>query len=298
MHFLSKVCHFGFVCLMILSSGVTNPIDAQPVMNDFPVSSVKLVNDNHDGFVVIAHRGAGAYYPENTMIAFRSAYEMGAEMIELDVTLSKDGIPVVIHDEDLDRTTNGKGKVADKTLKELKELDAGSWFDSKFQGERIPTLEEVLEFASGKISLNIEIKPETVTDTVHGGVEERVLSLVKEYEMEQYVLFSSFDYRAIEHLKALDVDIYGALLYNEPQSRKRSPSKLVQDYQANAFNCSYRQYSKKWADELKNAQIPVYIYTVNSKRTMKKVIGRGVSGIFTDKPDVLKELVDNMWKTK
>ncbi len=259
---------------------------------------VQLYSDNNDGFVVIAHRGASAYHPENTMSAFQSAFEMGAEMIELDILLSKDGIPVAIHDEALERTTNGKGMVAEHTLKELKELDAGSWFDDQHRAEKIPTLEEVLEFAKGKIALNIEIKTEAVTDQVHGGVEEKALELVKKHGMEDHVLFSSFDYRAISHLRELDVDISTALLYEKSQSGSRSPTELVSTYGANAFKCSYLKFSKKWAEEAKSGNLPVFVYTVNNKRLMRKMIKRGVDGIFSDKPDVLIQVVDNMWKTK
>lgn len=275
--------------------GSYNLSNAQPNMAELPI---QLYSNDGDGFVIIGHRGASAYHPENTMSAFRAAYEMGAEMIELDVTLSKDGIPVVIHDETLERTTNGKGKVSSFSLSELKKLDAGSWFSNTHRGEQIPTLEEVLEFARDKISVNIEIKPEAVTDEIKGGIEEKAWDLVKKYEMNAYVLFSSFDYRAITHLKELDVDISAALLYEKQQSKGRSPSQLITDYNADAFNCSYREFSKKWADEADSQGFPVFVYTVNNERRMKKMIKRGVSGIFSDKPDLLKKLVDNMWKTK
>ncbi len=271
-----------------------NSLYAQERMMDLPVS---LYSDDGDGFVIIGHRGASAYHPENTMIAFRAAYEMGAEMIELDLTLSKDGIPVVIHDETLDRTTTGKGSVSDHTLEELKALDAGSWFSEEDSGEAIPTLQEVLEFAKGKISVNIEIKTEAVTDEAWGGIEQKAWELVKRYEMEDHVLFSSFDYRTVAHLKEINVDIAAALLYEEQQSVNRSPSELVEGYDADAFNCSYRQFSKRWAKEALEAGFPVFVYTVNSKRLMRKMINRGASGIFSDKPDVLKKVVENLWKS-
>jgi len=264
-------------------------------MNELPV---KLYSDNEDGFVVIAHRGASAYHPENTMAAFRAAVEMQAEMIELDITLSKDGILVAIHDETLDRTTNGSGYVSDFTVEELKALDAGSWFDEDHRGEPIPTLEEVLQFAQDKIALNIEIKTESVTDELADGIEEKAWELVKKYGMEDYVLFSSFDYRAIRHLKEINVDISAALLYEKKQSEGRTPSQLMVDYNADAFNCSYRQYSKKWAGEAKNKGFPVFVYTVNSERRIKKMVERGAAGIFSDKPDLLKQIVDKLWKSK
>lgn len=268
---------------------------AQPDMKDLPV---QLFNNNEDGFIVIAHRGASAYYPENTMAAFKAAVKMEAEMIELDITLSKDGVPMVIHDATLERTTNGKGAVADYTVKELQEFDAGSWFGKEHAGEQIPTLEEVLSFAKNKIALNIEIKHESVADNAYGGIEEKALNLVKKYEMEPYVLFSSFNYKAIAHLRELDVDIATALLYEKQQSRESSLSALVSEYDAQAFNCSYRQFIKRWAVEASEHDIPVFVYTVNKERKMKKMIKRGARGIFSDKPDLLKQVVDNLWKRK
>ncbi|MDZ7756391.1 glycerophosphodiester phosphodiesterase [Rhodohalobacter sp.] len=259
---------------------------------------VSLYSDNGDNFIVIGHRGASAYYPENTLGAFKAAYDMGAEMIELDILLSKDGIPVAIHDETLDRTTNGTGKVVDYTFEELAKLDAGSWFGKKHSSERILSLEEVLQFAKGKIALNIEIKTEAVADELKNGIEEKAYELVKKFDMLDHVLFSSFDYRAVAHLKELDVNIAAALLYEKEQSDGMGPKQLVNAYKVDAFNCNYRLFTKKWADETSEADIPVFVYTVNSERRMKKMIKKGVNGIFTDKPDLLKQVVDNMWKSK
>ena len=254
----------------------------------------ELYNDDGDGFVVIAHRGASAYYPENTMIAFRKSIELGAEMIELDVLMSKDGVPIVFHDAKLDKKTNGKGSVGNFTVSELKQLDAGSWFDEKFKGERIPTLDEVLAFAKGKIALNIEIKTEAVTDVLKGGVEEKSIQLVRKHGMEKHVIFSSFDYRAVAHLKELAPDISTALLYTERISGKKSPVELVNEYSADAFNCHYAQLSAKWMNSLKESDIPAFVYTVNSESRMRSLIEIGVKGIFSDKPDVLKRIVQKL----
>lgn len=252
-----------------------------------------LYNDDGDDFIIIAHRGASAYYPENTMIAFEKAVEMGAEMIEMDVMLSKDGIPIVFHDAKLNQHTNGNSYVKYYTLKELKELDAGSWFNPKFSNQKIPTLEEVLHFASGKIALNIEIKTEAVSDQIKNGVEEKVLQLVKEHGMQKHVLFSSFDYRAVRHFKRLDANIPVALLYEKNQSNRLLPHQLVKKYNVDAFNCSYRQLKKKWIADINKYNIPAFIYTVDSKRRMQKLIAGGVTGIFTNKPDLLKSVVQS-----
>jgi glycerophosphoryl diester phosphodiesterase len=252
-----------------------------------------LYNDDGDDFIIIAHRGASAYYPENTMIAFEKAVEMGAEMIELDIMMSKDGVPIVFHDAKLNRHTNGSSYVNLYTLKELKKLDAGSWFNSKFSDQKIPTLQEVLEFASGKIALNIEIKTEAVSDKIENGIEEKALQLVKKYGMEEHVLFSSFDYRAVRHLKKLDPGIPVALLYEKNQSTRLLPHQLVKKYNVDAFNCSYQQLKRKWMADLKKHNIPAFIYTVDSKRRMHKLITGGVTGIFTNKPDLLRSVVQS-----
>lgn len=252
---------------------------------------LKLFNRSHEAPLVIAHRGASAYYPENTMAAFEAAVDMNADMIELDVLLSKDRVPVVFHDAKLDAHSNGKGLVSNFTLKELKKLDAGSWFDVTFSDQRIPTLEAVLDFAAGKIALNIEIKTEAVTDQTVNGVEEKALSLVNEFGMQEHVLFSSFDYRAVKRLKEWAPNMPTAVLYEKKQSRNKLPSQLLEEYKADAFNCSYRQLTKRRLQDLNFHNIPFFVYTVDSKKRMQKLLDLGVMGIFTNKPDVLREVI-------
>lgn len=281
------------ICLILgfLGFVTTNTLAQSTMSQEYRLPS--LYNDDGDNFVIIAHRGASAYYPENTMAAFKGAVEMGAEMIELDVMMSKDGVPVAFHDAKLNNHSNGKGLISNHTLSELKKLDAGSWFNPRFSDQKIPTLEEVLAFASGKIALNIEIKTEAVSDQLKGGVEEKSLQLVREYGMEDHVLFSSFDYRAISHLKELEPKISAALLYNNNRSNRRLPHELVSQYKADAFNCSYRQLKRKWIADLRDHNIPNFIYTVDKVSKMRKLIAAGVTGIFTNKPDVLVDVIQD-----
>ncbi len=245
-------------------------------------------------FYTIAHRGASAYYPENTMSAFKAAVDMNADMIELDVLLSKDNIPVVFHDERLDKKTNGSGLVLDNTLSDLKKLDAGSWFDTKFKNEQIPTLREVLEFSRNRILVNIEIKPEAVTENGESGIVELVLELVEELGMEEVVIISSFDYRVLERINKGENNIKKALLYERKQSYGREPSSLAEDYKIDAFNCSLQQLTDNWILQLNNNKVPFFIYTVNDEHTMKSLIKNGAKGIFTDKPDVLNKVVEEV----
>lgn len=298
MHTVSVYREFWILLLvaMVFSTG------HRPVKRESPVSESKrwpeIYNDDGDGFLVIGHRGARAYYPENTMPSFRGALEKGAEMIELDVQLSKDGVPVVFHDAGLKRCTNGRGRVSDYTLEELRQLDAGSWFAHRFAGTRIPTLREVLSFAAGTIALNIEIKTEAVTDSLENGVEEKCLRMVKQFGMEDHVIFSSFDYRALQHLRQLDRHIPVALLYNKELSQGKSPAQLTQAYDVDAFNCSRRELGRRWARNLRKHEIPFLVYTVNNPKHMRQLIENGAAGIFTDKPDLLRKVAETFDKMR
>jgi len=250
-----------------------------------------LYNDNEDGFILIAHRGASGHAPENTLIAVRRAMEMRAEMVEVDILLSKDGVPVLLHDPSLDRTTDGTGIVSDYTLEELKRLDAGSWFGGQFAGERIPTVDELLEFSKGKMALNLEIKTQAVTDTLEGGVVEKVVGLVRKHGMERNVIFSSFDPRAIVQLKKIAPDIAGAILYDSRLYGGAHPVEIVSNLGADAFNCHWRQVRPALVDSLHKAGLPINVYTVNADTLMHQMLDMGVDGIFTDFPDVLLQVL-------
>lgn len=221
---------------------------------------------------------------------------MEADMIELDVQLSHDGVPVVFHDATLNRHSNGKGFVASFLFNELRQLDAGKWFSIEFMGEKIPSLEEVLQWAAGKILANIEIKPEAVLDSPDKGVEEKVVSLVREMKMENKVIISSFDYRAIERIKKIAPEILTGLLYHKKSSNKRAPIELMKDVNADFFHCGKSEMNKKWRNELESGGKRFLIYTVNRKNEMKKWIKNRAFGIFSDKPDELRSVADRYFE--
>lgn len=153
---------------------------------------------------VIGHRGASAIAPENTLSAFERAFRDGADGIELDVTLSKEGVPVVIHDDTLPRTTGTDGWVWSKSIFELKALDAGSWFGTSFANERIPTLAETLDLVRGKGIVNVEIKSSRQADR-HGGPPPRelaraVVAVVDAHADPDAIVVSSFDPRVLRHV--------------------------------------------------------------------------------------------------
>lgn len=243
-------------------------------------------------FLVIAHRGASYDAPENTMAAFNRAVEMKADMIELDVLLTKDGVPVVIHDNDLFRLAGIREKVTDLYFDDLLTVDIGSWFGSAYTDERIPSLKQVLAWAKDKVLLNIEIKAESVTGQAVNGIEEKVIDLVCEFEMDEYVILSSFDYRAVKRFKLIAPVIKSALLYEKSQSKGKSPSELMNDYMSDFLNISLRNLNSLRLSSEAICSLPVMVYTVNHKYQMKKLIRLGVSGIFSDRPDLLKEVAD------
>ncbi len=246
---------------------------------------------------MIAHRGASYYAPENTMPAFELAFEMNADLIELDVTLSSDFVPVIFHDKNLNEKSNGKGAVISRDLEYLKSLDTGKWFSKKYKGTRISTLEEFLDWASGKIALNIEIKKEVGILSPGRGAEEKIVQLVEKYRMSDHVLYSSFSYACLQKLKDIDKDLPVAVLYEPSQSVNRTPVQIIRNLNASAFNCSWRELKKKWIHELQQENIPIMIYTVNRLSRMKNLISRGVNSIFTDRPDILRKIADPKNKT-
>ncbi|MDD4356017.1 MAG: glycerophosphodiester phosphodiesterase family protein [Smithellaceae bacterium] len=247
---------------------------------------------------IIAHRGASAYYPENTIASFKAAIAMGADMVELDVQMTQDGEVVVFHDEEITRCTNGRGRIADHGLVNLKKLDAGSWFDKKFSGAEIPLLSDVLSLCKDRIAVNIEIKTEAVKEAIRGGIEEKCLQIVHQTGIQDHVVFSSFDPRALRHLRHLDRQTPLAVLFEKKYYDAQLPSEIVASRDVNAFNCSRRELNRKWLDDLKQHGIPVNVYTVNDEQSMKRFHALGVEGIFTNKPDILRTIVNDLQKDR
>jgi len=241
-------------------------------------------------FLVIAHRGDSTQAPENTLPAFQKAIDAGADMVEFDVQLTSDGVPVIFHDATLDKHSNGFGLLSDFPIEKVRSLDAGMWFSKEFAGEKIPLLSEVLELAKGRILLNIEIKPESVTENTETGIEHRVCEQVHLLGIQEQVLISSFDYRVLKRVKNINPAIKTGLLYNRKKSGGSSPVELVQSYGAFSFHCSRWQIRKKWIMECRNIGVPIYVYTVNGKRSMRSMIKKGADGIFSDKPERLKKV--------
>lgn len=233
--------------------------------------------------LVIAHRGYSLRYPENTLLAFEKAIESGARMIELDVTLTRDRELVVIHDDTLDRTTNGRGRVADHTLAELKRLDAGGWFSNRFSGEPIPTLAEVLARVAGRVAVNIEIKPEAY-EAHHpdDAVERQVWNLVRHRHVSGDVLVSSFDRRPLAELARMDRP--PALAFLTEGIADSGAFEVCRAVGAFSWNVDHRHLTRDRIEKAHGLGLRVFAFTVNAPNEISALIHAGVDGIFTDDP--------------
>lgn len=230
---------------------------------------------------VIAHRGASAEAPENTIAAFELAIEQGADGIELDIHLSRDDQPVVIHDFTLERTTDGSGPVRQRSVRELKRLDAGGWRGARFQGQRVQTLQEVFERFRDRTRFWIELKGGL---DLYPGIEERLVSMMEVYEMLEGVLVQSFDHRALGRIHALNPEVQlGALIAQPPIERLiRSPGA------ARALCPGAHLVSEGTVAEIRAAGLGCYVWTVNEPAQMDRLVEWGASGIITDRPDLLR----------
>ncbi|MGQ9629351.1 MAG: glycerophosphodiester phosphodiesterase [bacterium] len=233
--------------------------------------------------LIIAHRGASGHAPENTMAAFKMALEMKAEMIEIDVHLSADSHLVVIHDESVDRTTDGEGEIREMKLEGIKLLDAGGWFSEEFAGERIPTLPEVIDLVRGRAELNIEIKGGS---EYYPGIEGKLLECLRGEGFVEDTIVSSFDHDCLKKLSEMDSSIRIGYLYSGGGSAETIIPKALQ-YRAFSIHPPHLRTSRKLV-ELAHAQgIRVYPWTANTPRQMKRLVRFGVDGIITNYPDRL-----------
>lgn len=229
---------------------------------------------------VFAHRGCSGEYPENTLRAFRAARALPVEGIELDVHLSRDGEFMVIHDESVDRTTNGTGFVKDMTREELQLLDAGSWKGAAHAGERIPLLKEVLElFQDTTHQINIELKSDIFP---YEGMADRVMGLVDDLGMRERIILSSFDHETIAYVAKAYPDVESAALTMEVLVDLPQYLKQLGVSSAHVF---FPTALRRMGHELKAAGYPVRAYTVNEVAYAEMLRDVGVDAIFTDYPE-------------
>lgn len=240
---------------------------------------------------VIAHRGLSRFFPENTLEAFRAAVKVGADLIELDVSLSQDRVPVVIHDETLDRTTSGSGRVADWSWQALRELDAGSWKGPEHQGARLPTLEAVFQEVGSQIAINVELKPEGFEEApAADALEQQVLDLIERYGLAESVMLSSFEHRFFPRVRTRTADLPVALLY-EALPDPEAALAACRAWGAISVNPQAVELTEAWAVALHEGGLRILPWTVDEPAEMRKLLGWGVDGFFTNDPQALQSVL-------
>jgi glycerophosphoryl diester phosphodiesterase len=232
---------------------------------------------------IIAHRGASAIAPENTLAAFRAAAASGATWVEFDASLTKDGRPVVFHDDQLDRTTDGTGLLADTPFEVLTHLDAGSWFAPEFAGEMVPTLEEVLETLAGlSMGFNMEIKPDRGREVETARV---ALATAADWPVNAKVpLISSFSRTAVAVARDEKPDWPRSMLFDRRPADWRT---LGTELKVVAFGANHQHLDASQVDEIKQAGYLLGAYTVNTIERAQTLFGWGVDAIFTDTPGTM-----------
>ena len=233
---------------------------------------------------IIAHRGASGHAPENTLSAFKRAVELGAGFIETDLHLTRDARFVAIHDATLERSTNGHGAVHDFTLRELRELDAGLWYDRTYAGERIPTLEEVLAFSrEHDVVFYLEVKYDAAW-----GMHSSLAGALRSAENAARTIVISFDPSTLAAIGRIDRTIMMGLLI---EGAKPDSMKTALDAGARQLCPRSSAVTSELVVQAHSADLQVVTWTVNRPEEMHSVIDAGVDGIMTDFPDRLRSVV-------
>ena len=231
---------------------------------------------------VIAHRGASGHAPENTMAAFQHAIEQGARWIEVDVALTADGIPVIFHDETLERCSNGHGYLIQHTAGQLQQLDCGHWFSEEFKGENLVLLEQLLRFAMHhQIGLNLEIKP------IFGREQNTVwavANLIQKLPINTPILFSSFNPLALEFCHQLMPEYSRAWLTEALPDNWQS---LLERFHCSGIHYQAEFHHNRLVCDIRNAGYRVLAYTVNDPEQASWLLSTGVNGVFSDYPGEL-----------
>lgn len=251
----------------------------------------------------VAHRGASAYAPEHTLPSYKLGDKMKGDYIEIDLQMTQDGHLICMHDETLDRTTNGSDQVKDHTLAEIKKLDAGSWFNEKYPqyakpeyaGQQVPTLDEVLEHFGPNKKYYIETK----APHVYPGMEEKLLETLERHRLlrknslrKGHVLIQSFSQESLLKVHRLnpDIPLVQLLSYPSPATITDEELAAVKSY-AIGVGPNFQMVDREYVQKVRKHGLDIHPYTVNSKEDMKKLIDWGVTGMFTNHPDRLREVL-------
>lgn len=240
------------------------------------------IKDNTVPFV-IGHRGAAGLAPENTIASLRSAKTEGATWVEFDVMLSADGVPILFHDDNLERTTSGRGATANLSLKQIQSLDAGRWFSDQFQGERVPTFRDALsEMKALGLGANVEIKPTPGLAVETARATCALISCDWPDSLPPPIL-SSFDKSAMKVARDMLSDIERAMLFGKLPENWQS---IVEELECKAVHMSNKYVTPTHVDAIRSHGLPVRVYTVNDAVRGQQLRDMGVASIFTGRPDI------------
>ncbi len=239
--------------------------------------------------LIFAHRGASHEAPENTLAAFLLAAELEADGVELDVQLSKDGEIVVIHDFDLESSTNGTGPVRERTLAELKELDAGGWLDPSYAGQQVPTLQEVIDAVGHRLLLNIELKTLSLRDD---GLAAEVVRTIEDNHLLDRVIVSSFNPFALWRTKRLNPWIPIGLLYAPDLPLPLRYPWARHLLRLDALHPHHSLVSDRYLRWARTRGYGVHTWTVDDPGRMWQLIRLGVELIITNRPDLLRQVLE------
>lgn len=242
---------------------------------------------------VVAHRGFSGKYPENTMLAFRKAAEAGCDGIEMDVQLTKDRIPVIMHDETVDRTTDKKGKIRDMNYYELSKLNCSypAKFGDEFKPEKIPTLEEFFKFMTEEavsIFTNIELKNSVY---YYAGMEEIVIDLIRKYHLQDRIILSSFNNASIMKCAKTAPEIEGGFLVMQ---HVENAGAYVKDMGMAYYHPDMKFLKEEYVKNCTENGVGVNVWTVNEKEDIRKAKKWGVNSVITNFPDLARAIEDEM----
>lgn len=255
-----------------------------------------LAKEKHKDILNVSHRGASGHAPEHTLVSYKMGEQMHGDYIEVDLQMTKDGHLIAMHDEKVDRTTNGTGYVKDFTLNEIKGLDAGSWFNEKYPqyanpeytGLEVPTLEEVFQ----KFGKNASYYIETKSPDIYPGMEKELLRLVNEYRIDKdKLLVQSFSQQSLQIMHDLDpsVNLVQLISYRSNAEISDEDIAAIKEY-AVGVGPNHTYLNEEYIQKVVNSGLEIHPYTVNDKERMEQLINWGVTGMFTNFPDLLHEV--------
>ncbi|MDM5188846.1 glycerophosphodiester phosphodiesterase [Bacillus sp. DX4.1] len=288
------------ICIFI---GISITIFQQTIETKYTKASNQAEN-----IITIAHRGASAYAPEHTITAYELGQQLKGDYIEIDLQMTKDGQLIAMHDETLNRTTNGYGPIKDYTLEEIKKLDAGISFNKKypnlakdeFKNTKVPTLEEVIQ----TFGLNARYYIETKSPEEYPGMEEKLLEILNHYQLTDptvvkgKVIIQSFSKESLKKIHSLNsnIPLIQLLAYQNKASVTHSELEEYKSY-CIGLGMNYKYIDAAYVQKVREQGLVIHPFTVDKKEDMKRLIDWGVTGMFTNYPDRLQDVISNLSPT-